>query len=250
MITPTYERLVQKAELIRLSHTLLLTDKIHWIVVEDSDQKTPLVTKLLEQVQSDGCIQVTQLNALTPSHFKMKSTDPNWLKPRGVPQRNAGIDWIRENSDKIDRKGVVYFADDDNTYDLRLFDEMRTTRRVSVWPVGLVGGLIVEKPVVANGKVIGWNTVWKKERPFPIDMSGFAVNVGLLLERPEASFSLKVRRGYQESFFIGRLVQDIRDLEPKASDCTEVLVFHTRTEKPDLRQEKKLSVPSNEGIQS
>lgn len=56
--------------------------------------------------------------------------------------------------------GVVYFADDDNTYDIRIFDEMRTISRVGVWPVGLVGGLMVERPIVdaKSGKVgaIDW----------------------------------------------------------------------------------------------
>ncbi len=55
-----------------------------------------------------------------------------------------------------DRDGVVYFADDDNTYALDLFKEIRTTTRVSVFPVGLVGGVLVEKPKVLNGRVIGW----------------------------------------------------------------------------------------------
>ena len=42
-------------------------------------------------------------------------------KPRGVANRNLGLKWVLENNDE----GVVYFADDDNTYDLRLFDEVR-----------------------------------------------------------------------------------------------------------------------------
>lgn len=41
-------------------------------------------------------------------------------KPKGVANRNLGLKWIRQNA--ID--GVVYFADDDNTYDVRLFNEV------------------------------------------------------------------------------------------------------------------------------
>lgn len=88
---------------------------------------------------------------------------------------------------------MVYFADDDNTYSLQIFEEvgavlmilrllpmsiksvaeevsvfkcamikeevplvlcqMRSTQRVSVWPVGLVGGMKYERPVVEAGKV-------------------------------------------------------------------------------------------------
>lgn len=84
----------------------------------------------------------------------------------------------------------MYFADDDNTYSLQIFEEvrinvfvrcseaskclqatancapqdaetnwflvsfqMRSTQRVSVWPVGLVGGMKYERPVVEGGKV-------------------------------------------------------------------------------------------------
>lgn len=41
-------------------------------------------------------------------------------KPRGVASRTRGLQWIRENA----REGVLYFADDDNTYDLELFREV------------------------------------------------------------------------------------------------------------------------------
>ena len=34
-------------------------------------------------------------------------------------------------------EGVIYFADDDNTYSLDIFEEMRSTKTVSVWPVGI-----------------------------------------------------------------------------------------------------------------
>lgn len=42
------------------------------------------------------------------------------FKPRGVANRNAAVDWLRANV----KSGVVYFADDDNTYDVRLFEEV------------------------------------------------------------------------------------------------------------------------------
>ena len=133
-------------------------------------------------------------------------------------------------------EGVIYFADDDNTYTLELFEEMRNTQKVSVWPVGLVGGLMVEKPKVTNNKVTGWDVSWDPKRPFALDMAGFAVNVKHFLSRPKAKFAYHVKRGYQETEFLKHLVT-LEELESKAQD--RVLVWHTRTEKVDLRLEQK-----------
>ena len=47
MITPTHSCDTQKADLTRLCHTLMHINNLHWIVVEDSIQKTSLVTHFL-----------------------------------------------------------------------------------------------------------------------------------------------------------------------------------------------------------
>lgn len=101
--------------------------------------------------------------------------------------------------------------------------QMRSTRKVSVWPVAFVGGLRYESPRVnAAGKVYGWKTVFDPHRPFAIDMAGFAVNLRLILHRPQAYFKLRgVKGGYQESSLLRELVT-LSDLEPKAANCTKV----------------------------
>ena len=121
-ITPTYARHVQKAELTRLAQTFLHVVNFHWIVVEDAPNKTELVTKFLKK----SGLKYTHLNAGTPPSYKLQDSDPNWLKPRGVLQRNKALEWLRNNIHTSFGEGVVYFADDDNTYDLKLFDEVRT----------------------------------------------------------------------------------------------------------------------------
>lgn len=65
------------------------------------------------------------LNEKTPDDLLVDIGKPKWSKPRGVNQRNKGIDWLRGNPDKLHHEGVVYFADDDNTYDIKLFEEVR-----------------------------------------------------------------------------------------------------------------------------
>lgn len=61
----------------------------------------------------------------------------------------------------------------------------------------------------------------------------------LLLAHPGARFDPEAERGYLESSLLGGLVTPAQ-LEPKADNCTQVLVWHTRTEKPKLRQEEQL----------
>ncbi|KAM9251703.1 galactosylgalactosylxylosylprotein 3-beta-glucuronosyltransferase 3 [Cariama cristata] len=234
VVTPTYARPVQKAELVRLSQTLLHVRALHWVVVEDSATPTELVGGLL----AGSGVSFTHLNIETPPEHRRHPGDPPWLRPRGVEQRNRALQWLRETR-APGESGVVYFADDDNTYSLRLFEEMRSTRGVAVWPVGLVGGLRFERPVVVGGRVVGFHTAWKPERPFPLDMAGFAVGLPLLLARPTARFDPQAERGYLESSLLGGLVSPA-ELEPKADNCTKVLVWHTRTEKPKLRQEEQL----------
>lgn len=120
-ITPTHNRPEQKADLVRLSYALRYVRNFHWILIEDSEQKTELVMKFL----SKSHLNYTHLCIPTPEEYKMKSRDPNWLKPRGVLQRNLGLNWIRQNLEQHKDRGVVYFMDDDNTYDIEIFEEVR-----------------------------------------------------------------------------------------------------------------------------
>ncbi|NP_001082602.1 beta-1,3-glucuronyltransferase 3 L homeolog isoform X1 [Xenopus laevis] len=234
VVTPTYARPHQLAELTRLSQTLLLVPSLHWILVEDSAERSKAVADLLAQ----SGLHYTHLNVQTPPVMKLKDSDPNWLKPRGVEQRNEALRWLQLNRSPKD-SGVVYFADDDNTYSIRIFQEMRYTQKVSVWLVGLVGGLRYEGPLVEKGRVVGFHTAWKPHRPFPIDMAGFAVSLSLLLSHPGARFDPNAERGFLESSLLGQLVS-VGELEPRADNCTKVWVWHTRTEKPKLKQEEVL----------
>lgn len=227
-ITPTYSRAVQKAELTRLSNTFRQVPQLHWIVVEDSSSRTELVSRFLARCG----VPYTHLNIFTPKRFKRTGM------PRATEQRNLALGWLRQHRSLKDA-GVVFFADDDNTYSLELFEEMRSTRRVAVWPVGLVGGRRYERPLVEKGKVVGWYTGWRADRPFAIDMAGFAVNLQVVLSNPRALFKRRgAKPGMQESDFLKQITK-VEDLEPKADNCTKVLVWHTRTEKVNLGNEPR-----------
>lgn len=139
------------------------------------------------------------------------------------------MDWVLKNHDHA-KDGVIYFADDDNTYDLRLFDELRKTKTISVFPVGFVGSKGspgITSPIVKDGRVIGFSDDWFASRQFPVDMAGFAVNVDFLATRPQASMPFWA--GYEEDVFIQTLDVGLEHLEPLADDCSQVLVWHTKT---------------------
>lgn len=118
VITPTYSRPVQKAELTRLANTFLHVPNLHWILVEDSQRRTALVSRLLNETG----LNYTHLNVETPMNYKLPG-DPRI--PRGTMQRNLALRWLRETFNlNNSQPGIVYFGDDDNTYSLDLFEEV------------------------------------------------------------------------------------------------------------------------------
>lgn len=153
-----------------------------------------------------------------PKQYKKRQ-----LKPRGVSNRNRGLEWIRKNA--VD--GVFYFADDDNTYDLEIFNQMRYTKKVAMWPVGLVTGYGMSSPIIRNGSFAGFYDGWIGGRKYPVDMAGFAVSVKFLLSRPKAIMPFDA--GYEEDKFLKSLAPlNETEIEFLASGCTEVSEFVLR----------------------
>ena len=70
----------------------------------------------------------------TAERLRLKRDEPVWRQNRGVEQRNLALEWLRAQADRgalPDRgRGVVYFGDDDNTYDVELFEEVRGWREI------------------------------------------------------------------------------------------------------------------------
>ena len=112
IITSTYTRLVQKAELVRMSTVLQQVPNVFWIVIEDAPHKTFVVKQFLAKCR----IPHVHLNAI--------GTGTHATKPKGVITRNQALGWIRNTL--LDKHGpsVIYVADDDNTYSLELFEEV------------------------------------------------------------------------------------------------------------------------------
>jgi galactosylgalactosylxylosylprotein 3-beta-glucuronosyltransferase 3 len=79
------------------------------------------------------------------------------------------------------------------------------------------------------------STIILTERPFPLDMAGFAISFDLL-ENNEVAFKYEVQRGYQESEIL-RQITTRDELQPLAMN--KILVWHTRTEKSKNDNELK-----------
>ena len=116
VVTPTFYRPEQKPELTRVAQALLpVSHFVHWIIIDDISQGSEESLKDLKGFLERFMISFTLLKSSPPSG-KTKIVG----KPRGVGGRQAAMSWIRKNT----REGVVYFADDDNTYDSEIFRQV------------------------------------------------------------------------------------------------------------------------------
>ncbi|KAL5236643.1 hypothetical protein ACI65C_004053 [Semiaphis heraclei] len=237
-ITPTYPRREQIPELTRLGQTLMHVSRLYWIVADDRPDCSLQIMNLLP----DFSIPYTYIASPMPSIYKR---DPDAM-PRGVSNRRAALNWIRLNHNINDSNAVIYFGDDDNTFHLDLFKEIRTTKKISMFPVGLVGEYGVSSPIIDKGKVVGFFDSWPAKRKFPVDMAGFAINVQLLFKYPYATMPYKV--GFEEDRFLSALGIRLDEIEPKAENCTRILVWHTQTAKkpkPIVMVRSKATLPGS-----
>ncbi|XP_069947487.1 galactosylgalactosylxylosylprotein 3-beta-glucuronosyltransferase S isoform X4 [Cherax quadricarinatus] len=221
VVTPTYKRPEMVAELTRLGQTLSMVQNIHWIVAEDSATCSRPITGLLQRLG----LPYTHLATPMPDVYRKER-----YVPRGVSNRRAALQWVRDYGKNT---GVLFFLDDDNAIDIRLFEEMRSTETVSMWPVGLIGEYTVSSPVVKNGKVVGFYDGWPAGRKFQVDMAGFAVGVGYM--KKQKKVTMPYIAGHEEDGFLKSLNININEIEVKANGCTDILVWHTRTAKNPLR---------------
>uniref|UniRef100_W6NBS8 Galactosylgalactosylxylosylprotein 3-beta-glucuronosyltransferase n=1 Tax=Haemonchus contortus TaxID=6289 RepID=W6NBS8_HAECO len=155
-----------------MSNTLRLVPHVHWIAVEDANYTVPYVEDILRRTMHS----YTYVAARTPEGYPK----------RGWYQRTTALQLLRNNTVSVMKnykEGVVYFGDDDNAYDTRLFtDYIRKVKKLGMWAVGLSGGTPVESPEVMNGTVVGYKVKWGPKRKFAVDMAGFAINLNFILK--------------------------------------------------------------------
>ncbi|XP_037516351.1 galactosylgalactosylxylosylprotein 3-beta-glucuronosyltransferase S-like [Rhipicephalus sanguineus] len=214
VVTPTYRRPTQMPDLVRVAQALMLATGVFWVLVEDSTRPTEAVSRLLR----DCSIPHVHLLGPCPQELRTRA------KGRGVSARRTALAWLQANATL---PGVLYFADDDNTYDYRLFDEIRWTQAVSVFPVGSMKITGFSSPVVVDGSVVGFHDPYLHKRRFAVDMAGFAVNLRLLINN--TNISMPHMEGRQETEFLESLNVSLSDLEPLCENATKVLVWHTQS---------------------
>jgi hypothetical protein len=219
VVTPTFIRHERIADMTRLSQTLMHVKNLEWIVIEDGNHTSPAVERILQR------------SGMNYVYFNVErdATSPH----RGDPakQRDTALTYIRNhyhnNSD-----AVVYFADDDNTYDVRLFNQyIRNVKTIGLWAVGLVGGALVEAPHVEGGKITKWDVLYLPHRTFAIDMAGFAVNLRLILNT-NANFNHEgCNEADPEPCFLSRFNISKENMEAFGynDNPKDILVWHTKT---------------------
>ncbi|CAD5221333.1 unnamed protein product [Bursaphelenchus okinawaensis] len=217
IITPTYARPERLADLTMLAQVLMHVKNIHWVVVEDGGRIAEPVERLLHRTE----IEHTYFSAVTP----------DYLPKRGWAQRNAALRHLREKYIAYTDHALVYFADDDNSYDYRVFDDyIRKVKRLGVWAVGLAASSRIEAPNVDNDTVIGWNVMYRPHRRYAVDMAGFAVSLRLILGTL-ALFGKDCVGSDPEDCFLRQIGVPLSELEPFGHDTDpkDVLVWHTKT---------------------
>ncbi|XGW26778.1 hypothetical protein V3C99_007398 [Haemonchus contortus] len=236
-ITPSYRRPTRFADMTRLANTLHLIPHLHWIVIEDGNNTVPYVEAILRRS--------------TKPFTYIKSPTPDGYPGKGWFQRSVALQYVRNNSARLLENylsGIVYFVDDDNAYDIRVFtDYVRNVKKLGMWAVGLAGGLPVEFPIAVNGIVIGYHAWKAKNRTFAVDMAGFAVHLDIILSST-AIIGKQCNPGLgPETCLLEDLGLTMEDIEVFGGEGEngqqEILVWHTKTSNVNFEESQVANLP-------
>jgi len=209
LVTPTYynpNRLFFINECIKVFSQI---KNLIWILCEDNNNID---------------IEVNEILLKSGIEYKYLAYGPT--KDKGNEQRNFCYEYIVNNN----INGIIYNADDDNEYDIKIFDEIKKTKNISIFPVGNLGPGI-ERPIIQNGKILRWDAGWT-ERRFPVDMGGFAFNSKYLYKKKYENKKLWNHKGIGgESEFINYITNDYDFLEFLCDNCNICYVKHNELHK-------------------
>ena len=219
----------EKADLTRFLNTLRLIPKIKWIVVENTPEKSEKIKKFL---QKSGVNYVHLNRYVRDNHLLDKNVS--------LEQFDEGLNWLRTNYHNIHKDGVVYLARIQTSYETKIFELMRRTKKVMVWPVGMVNKSLYSRPLcidekvvfsiffkdvflnikINTAKVVSWYCPWKcQDDLYPIHESAFAINLNLIADNKE-QFSNHRKYG---DFFVTYFLKNLIKMEKlEAPECNKV----------------------------
>jgi hypothetical protein len=196
IITPTYTRETQLAELTILAQALAHIPYLQWIVLEIT--KTNLVTEFLAKTN----LQYIHLD----SGGKVKSGNLcNAL-------RNIALDYLTENSGNS--SGVILFANLDRTYSSELFDKVRDIEKVGIWPTIFAKEQFTCNPLKFN----------LQSPKYPINLGSVGFNATALLKTARR-FDVDVSDTDGISNLVDGLVSDANEIT--VISCQGQFVWYT-----------------------
>ena len=158
-VTATFDRPLRIAYLRRhIAEIFSHIDNYTWLIVEDGDAVDP-----------DVRAATAGFNAI---HLTCGPT-----RDKGHAQRNFAMEYIRAHR----LEGVVYNMDDDNFCYRLLCNELRKVEKIAIFPVGNLGPVGIERPVIHEGKLVFWSAHFL-ERAYPVDVGGIAFPSRVLFE--------------------------------------------------------------------
>lgn len=101
------------ADLTRMKNTLTLVPKLTWIIVENKENKTDKLSRFLKSSDLD----YVHLNHYI-EYIELYTTIDYYLT-----LYNIGLSWIQRNISTLNN-GIVHFIEIDNTYDIRIFEQV------------------------------------------------------------------------------------------------------------------------------
>lgn len=210
LVTPTYNNFKRLSFIKECIKIFSQNSNLFWILCEDNNE-----------------INIDVENLLKNSGMNYAYIAYGPTRDKGNEQRNKCYEYIVNNK----LEGIVYNADDDNEYQLELFNEIRKTKNVSIFPVGNLGPSNIERPIVINGKVVKWDAGWL-ERKYPVDMGGFAFNSKFLYEKQNKNLKLWDFAGLGgESEFLCSIINDTFPIEFLCDNCRVCYVWHNELHK-------------------
>uniref|UniRef100_A0A7S2RPF5 Galactosylgalactosylxylosylprotein 3-beta-glucuronosyltransferase n=1 Tax=Mucochytrium quahogii TaxID=96639 RepID=A0A7S2RPF5_9STRA len=216
VVTPTYDRITQKADLTRMAQALMLNAHVYWVVIEDTSHSNGKLTHRVRKLLVEANIAFAHVGSMSPKQSNF----------RGIAQRNKGLDVVRS----VGIPGTIYFGDDDNAYDYRIFDDIRNIKGLGVFASGFSGDGNYERCLVDSknrSKVVGFVSKYDGQRKFKLDMGGFAFSTELLATKGD-NFHFdedSLKKGQLESSIVGTFVDSFDQLEP-VGNCTQVRFWH------------------------